>query len=72
MQPLNQKKEATVALPVDHVKRKPDEEQEFDVMHAVAEDLIKAIHAHDTAGAAEALKAAFELSQPESEPMGEG
>lgn len=69
MLPLKQKLEATAALPVEHVKRKPDDEnQEYDPFHAVAEDLLNAIKAHDVPGCAEALRAAFELADSGGEP----
>lgn len=64
--PLNKKLEATVALPNEHIRRKSDEEsEEYDSFHAVAEDLINAIKSHDVPGCAEALRAAFDLSEQE-------
>lgn len=70
MLPYQKQKEAAVVTPVDHVKRKPDEDAEYDPMHAAADDLISAVHAKDTQGVAEALRAAFDLA--DSEPHVEG
>jgi hypothetical protein len=50
--------------------REPDDGEEYDSMHAAAQDLIEAIHSKDIKGVAEALRAAFELS--DSEPHEEG
>lgn len=69
---LKDKKEGSMsssAVP-DKVQRKPDEDAEYDTFHAVAEDLINAIKAHDVPGCAEALRAAFDLA--DSEPHVEG
>lgn len=69
MFPVQKKKEASVSTPPDVIRREPDEEKEFDVMEAVAADLLEAIRKHDVQGCAEALRAAFELqdSQPHEE-----
>lgn len=65
--PLKQKLEAAIVSPVDHMKRKPDDEsEEYDSFHAVAEDLITAIKAHDVPGCADALRAAFDLADSDS------
>lgn len=71
-QPIKQKLEATVSMPSEHIRRKPDDEdsEDYDMFHAVAEDLISAILSHDVPGCAEALRAAFELA--DSEPHSEG
>ena len=67
---LKHSQDASVSMPSDTITRKPDEEKEYDVFEACAEDLINAIHSKDVKGVAEALKAAFELA--DSEPHYEG
>lgn len=61
MLPFDQKKEGSVSIVPDIIKRKPDEEQDYDVMESAAEDLCHAIAAKDYKGIAMALRAAFEL-----------
>lgn len=64
MLPWLQNKEASASSPVESVEREPDEPtDEYDSMHACAEDLINAIHSKDIQATAEALRAAFELSK---------
>ncbi len=59
---LKRNDEASASLPVDPIKRKPDEgAEEYDSMHAAAEDLIKAIQSNNVAAVAEALRAAIDL-----------
>ena len=50
----------------------PDGEVKEDAneVHAIAQELIEAVHNHDVAGVADALKAAFELL--DMEPHAEG
>jgi hypothetical protein len=67
---LKNKLEASVTEDPDHIKRDPDEEQEYDAIDSASEDLCKAIHSKDIKGISEALKAAFELC--DSEPHIEG
>ena len=67
---LKKSQEASVSAPPDHVIRKSDHEEDYDAMHAVAEDLLRAISAKDIKAVAEALRAGFELA--DSEPHVEG
>lgn len=68
---LKQKQEGVATLTVK--TRQPDEtseESDHDAaIHACAVELISAVHAHDTKGAAEALRSAFEIldSMPHEE-----
>lgn len=55
---------------MDAIQRKPDDGEEYDSIHACAEDLINAVHSKNIKGAAEAIRAAFEIL--ESEPHNEG
>lgn len=73
MQPfLKKTKEASVAAPVDHVKREPDSEIEadYDSLESAAADLFEAFRKNDAKMGAAALRAAFELA--DSEPHHEG
>jgi len=68
---LKNTKEAGVSGPIESIERKSDnEDEQYDVMEAAAEDLMNAIHAKDVKAIAEALRAAFELA--DSEPHMEG
>lgn len=60
---LKKLQEGSVSAPVEAVEREPDNEQDYDGLHACAEDLISAVHSKDVAGVASALKAAFELCE---------
>lgn len=69
--PFLEKKESTVAVHPDRIiKRKPDEEKEYDPMEAAAEDLCHAIESKDYKTIAEALRSAFHLA--DLEPHKEG
>ena len=70
MLPFQKKDEASVSVPAETKLRKPDNEEDFDPLHAVAEDLIKAIHTKDIKLTAEVLAAAFAIC--EMEPHEEG
>ena len=67
---LKKNKEASVAMPVDHVKRESDHEVVYDSLHSAAEDLMHAVHGRDVKNIAEALRAAFQIC--EAEPHAEG
>ena len=67
---LKQAKEASVSAVPEVMKREPDMEPEYDSLESAAEELIQAVHAKDTKGAAMALRSAFELM--DSEPHQEG
>lgn len=68
---LKRKDEASVSMPVDSIKREPDEEQPFDALEAAGQDLINAVHAKDAKAVAAAFRSALELaSQPEEAPIG--
>ena len=64
---LKHKQEAGVSEPVETIKR--DHDDEFDMLHAAAEDLMHAVHSKDVQAIAQALRAAFEIcdSQPHEE-----
>jgi flagellar biosynthesis/type III secretory pathway protein FliH len=68
---LKKKQEGSASMPSDSIVREPDNEQDYDSMHAVAEDLLKAIEAKDVAAIAEAFRAGFELADSESHEEGE-
>ena len=71
MLPFLKSKQDSAASSSDEVKiRKPDSGEEYDVMHAVAQDLLHAIESKNVKDLAEALRAAFELA--DSEPHEEG
>ena len=53
--------EGSASTTPDVIKRDSDTEQDYDSLHAAAEDLISAVHAKDVAGVASALRAAFEM-----------
>lgn len=61
MLPFLLKKEGSVSTPVEHVKREPDEESDYDSLESAAEDLISAIHSKDVKAVCSALRAAHEL-----------
>ena len=68
---LKRDKEASASMPVDSMKRKPDDDADaYDVMHSAAQDMLNAIESKNVKALAEAIKAAFELM--ESEPHHEG
>jgi hypothetical protein len=69
MLPFLKDKEGSASVDVDPIKRKPDEDQEYDMLESAAEDLISAIHSKDVKAVCSALRAAFELvdSQPHEE-----
>lgn len=67
---LKNKMEGSSSEPVEIKKREPDEESDYDGLHACAEDLMNAVHAKDIPGIAEALRAAFQVC--DSEPHEEG
>lgn len=67
---LKKDKEASVSLPIDVVKREPDQESAYDSLESAADDLISAVHAKDSKGVCLAIRAAFDLL--ESEPHSEG
>ncbi len=70
---LKKTQEASVSVPVESVKREPDEEPEYDALESAAEDLISAVHSKDAKGVAAALRAAHEICESyEPEQMSEG
>ena len=62
---LKRTKEGSVSMPVETVKRTPDDEssESYDYMESVADDLISAVHSKDSKGVVAALKAAFEIME---------
>lgn len=67
---LKQELEGSTAVKEDPVKRKPDDDSDYDGLQAAADDLIQAIANGDSKGVAAALRAAFDLC--DSEPHQEG
>lgn len=67
---MKHSKEASVAVNTESVKRKPDEEPEYDPIHSAAEDLHSALKSGDIPAIAEALRSAFIIL--DSEPHHEG
>lgn len=69
---LKRSQEASASAPVDKVTRKPDneDEQEYDMLEAVMQDLESAFKSGDHKAMAEAFRAAFEVC--ESYPHHEG
>ena len=61
--PFLKKKEASISIPPESVKRKPDNdiEEEFDYIDSASEDLISAIQSKDVKGVSAALRAAFQM-----------
>lgn len=67
---LKRDQDASASGPVDSIKRTPDDGEDHDFMHDVAQDLIDAVHSKNAKAVAEALQAAFQLA--DSEPHEEG
>ena len=72
---LKKNKEASISVSVqpDHIMRESDHEEEHDddsFLHAVADELIAAIHSKRTDDVVEALRAAFHIL--DAEPHLEG
>lgn len=69
---LKRDKEASVSGPVETLTRKSDEgSEEYDPMHAAAEDLIHALNSKNITNVAEALRAAFHIADAEPHIEGE-
>ena len=62
---LKNQKEGSASTSVESIKREPDESDHYDVLESAAEDLCKAVQAKNYKGAAEALRAAFQLLEAE-------
>lgn len=63
---LKNQADASASAPVDSIKRNPDDGEEYDPMHAAAEEFINAVHAKDQKAAAEAWRAGHELLNNEN------
>lgn len=63
---LKKQQEGSISAPVEHVRREPDEESDYDMLESAAEDLISAVHSKDVKAVCSALRAAFQMC--ESEP----
>lgn len=63
---LKLKQEGSSSAPVEHVRREPDDESDYDMLESAAEDLISAVHSKNVKAVCSALRAAFEMC--ESEP----
>ena len=70
MLPFLKAKEASVSMPAESVKRKPDEEEDMDYLEGCMAELCEAVKSGDAKGAAAAFRAAFQIL--ESEPHEEG
>lgn len=67
---LKNNQEASASGKIESVERKPDGEEEYDVLESAAEDLCRAIKADDYKAVAAAWRAGFQLL--DSEPHEEG
>jgi len=67
---LKLNKEGSASAPVEPIKRKSDNEEEYDMLEAAAEDLISAVHSKNCKAVCSALRAAFEIM--ESQPHEDG
>lgn len=69
MLPFLKNQEASVSGPIEPVKRKPDDGEDYDSLESAVSDLYQAFEADDTKAGAAALRAAFDLldSQPHKE-----
>lgn len=67
---LKHTKEASTAMGVDKIERKPDDGSDYDSLESACEDFGNAIAAKDWKAAAAAWRAGFELL--DSEPHEEG
>jgi hypothetical protein len=67
---LKNQQEGSMSEPVEPIKRKPDHEEEYDMLESAADDLIAAVHSKNSKDVASALRAAFEIC--DSEPHYEG
>lgn len=63
--PYKNYRDGAASMPIEQVKREPDEETEFDSLESAAEDLCHAIESKDYKAIAAALRAAFELMDEE-------
>lgn len=68
---LKKSQEASASAPIEHIKREPDEESEYDMLESAAEDLISAVHSKDVKGVCSALRAAFEMCDAQPHKEGE-
>lgn len=62
--------EASMAGPVEKIKRSPDEGADYDYLEACAEDLISAVKSGNAKLVADAIRTAFQVL--DSEPHEEG
>jgi hypothetical protein len=67
---LKNTQEGSASSPIEPIKRESDHEEDYDGLHACAEDLHAAVKSGDIPGIASALKAAFQIC--DSEPHEEG
>lgn len=67
---LKKNKEASASNDAEPMKRKPDEEQEYDMLESASEELISAVHSKDVKAVCSALRSAFQML--DSEPHEEG
>lgn len=68
---LKNSKEASGGSPAEPISRKPDEESDYDMLEAAAEDLISAMHSKNVKATCEALRAAIQLCDMEPHEEGE-
>jgi hypothetical protein len=67
---LKRHNEGSASTPVELVKRKPDDEAEYDALESAVEDLFAAYKSNDIKAGCVALRAAFDLL--DGEPHAEG
>ncbi len=67
---LKLKQEGSTSEPVDPIKRKSDDESDYDMLESASEDLISAVHSKDVKAVCSALRAAFQML--DMEPHEEG
>ena len=67
---LKKNKEGGASAPAEPIVRKPDDDSDYDMLHAAADDLKQALDEGNTEAIADALRAAFQIC--DSEPHDEG
>lgn len=67
---LKNKHEGSMSENDEPLKRKPDQEQEYDMLESASEELISAVHSKDVKAVCSALRSAFQML--DMEPHEEG
>ena len=68
---LKNRQEGAASGPVDTIKREPDEPADYDMLDAVAEDMMEAFNRRDTTALKTALSALIEHLQSQDEKQDE-